>query len=670
MVYIGAFCILIVLSLFFKLYIKFKMEEALFASMGMIIAVLTVFGIFGVMHIGQYFLYLLAFTSLLFTISYLIKVKWKIDVAEIITPGFVIISLSFIMYMIMTKGNILYIWDEASLYGTAAHSMDVTNTISNGGSVTVFTYFFTELIGYSEHTLLVSRWLFIWICVALPLSNVKWKKWYMAAIYAVFAFGIITLIDPETKYLMDAPIGIIAGSSIAYLAVLKNNSRNTILTLTCVLTYTLKDNIGLILLAFILMFYVVYYCIELYKNQWKLSKKNIINTSIFIVSISATILVRQIFMRFELIKDIDQIKPYLPIIITIVLGVIGFIVSWFLWLHKIFKKHITDKVNLSPQLKKILKIAALTITPMAFFTVAYKGVWRILYSLSMELQQDFIYALNQYYGRKYFGFTLWQLALMLLIMTVFCTLTIIRKERRSSFVAQSLSIVVMIIIYGFVISLLFIKQYHYFLVNHDMMGLERYMGSLLIMISVWLMSIVFTTNNTFIDDKKQIIAAMAVSLLLVRMMPLPGETMFSLISNSNMIANKYKVRPEIAEHTKIVNENTPEDATILIIAIDDENATINHRAWRYWMFYETAPRALPGIITSIKNKDDDGLISQEDLIKQIGHYDYVYIGNANDEFYTNYGDLFDTNEIFKTKALFKNNPGEMPQLTLVSHVTD
>ena len=666
MIYIGAFAIIIIISLFFKMKFNFKTEEAMFTALGLIIIVLTIFGLFGLMNIGQYVLYILALFSLLYIIYYLIKLKFKYDYAQIITPGFIVIILSFVTYTIITKNNVLYIWDEASTYGTAAHFMDVTNTISNGGSVTVFTYFFTSFGGYSEHALFVSRWLFIWICITLPLSTLKWDKWYMAMIYAVLAFGVITLIDPETKYLMDAPIGVIAGAAIAYLSISRKKSRNTILTLSCILTLTTKDNVGLVLLGFILMFYSFYYIVELYNNQWKLSKKNIINISIFTASIIITLIIKSKIMPIAALDSIkDLTNNYLPVIVIVLIFIIGFIVLWFVWLNKFVKKQIIDRVSKNLKIKKIIMITFLSILPLSLFAFFYKIIWQILYSLDVTTQKYFIKALNEYFNMQYFGFSITALTAILMIAVIFCVITIIKKAYRVSFVVQMLSIISMIVIYGFIISLIYIQEYLIFLKSSDMMGIERFTGTLIIMICIWLMALAFSQSDYYIDNKKQYIVSFLIAALLIKAVPLPGETMFSGITNPNMIANKYSIRPEVKNHSLLVMDNTPDDAEILIIALDEstnDDIIINSRAFRFWMYYDMVPRPLPGLIS---NLDAVKAMTKEKLLKMIDEFDYVYIANADDDFYALFGDMFDSEDNYKTKTLYINNRGMDKPLKLV-----
>ncbi len=641
MALIGALFLVVALSAFFLVNFRFKIEEAMFVSMSIIIVILTLFGLFGAMQIGQYLLYSLSFFSLAASVYLLIAKKAKISFETVVSPGLVVTIISFIIYTIITKNNVLYLWDEASLYGTAAHYMDATNTLSFGGSVTVFTYFFTRFAGYTEHALFVSRWLFMWICVVLPLSTVKWDKWYMAAIYAVFAFGIITLIDPETQYLMDAPIGIVAGSSIAYLSVHRNKSRTSILTFACTITITLKDNIGLLMFAFMGLFFLSYYLIESLKADWKLSKKNYLNISIFLASIIATLLVREKILPFRLKKLVELGNSYLLILIIISVVIISLIILWFTLLHKIFKKYIIPKVRQNTKLLKTIKISLLSIIPFALFSVIYKVIWEIMYSLTIELQKTFIYVLNNYFAKKYFGLPLYAFALLILILSIFCALTTIKKKYRSSLIAQSISLVSIIYVYGLIMAILFITDYSAFFEKSATAGIERFIGSVVIMVCIYLIAVAFSSEY-WIDNIKQYIAATVVSLLLITSVPPPGETMFALQTNANMIANKYYVRPTIREHAELIKANTPEYASILIIALNDDGVEINSHAWQYWMYYECVPRPKPGVLSSIySEKNEDGWMSTHRLEELIKFYDYVYIANVNDEFYLKYVSLFE-----------------------------
>ena len=369
--------LILLFALFFKLYLKLKIEEALLFSIAIIIIILTVFGTFGLMHIGQYLIYSLVTGSLVFSIVYIIKQRGKYDYSSIFTPGLCIIVLSYVIYAIITKNNVLYIWDEARCYGTAAHYMHITNTISDGGSITVLSYFFTRLIGYSEHSLFVSKWLFSWVCLALPLSKVKWEKWYMAAIYSILAFGVITIIDPEPSYLMDAPAGLIAGAGIAYLSVLRNKSRFSVIMLICTLALTIKDNVGLVLLAFMALFFLAYYCVELSNKEWQLTKKEILKIFVYIAFMIIVLAFKQLFMSVTLNNTFDTLKETLGLIIISSALLVLFAASWLIWLNKTYIK-LAERVKKSPVAKKMVHISAAFLASFLLFSIIYKAIWKIL----------------------------------------------------------------------------------------------------------------------------------------------------------------------------------------------------------------------------------------------------------------------------------------------------
>jgi len=650
--------LLSVISLFFKLYLKFKMEEALFITIGFIVFILTIFGFFGLMRIGQYIIYIATILSLCASIYYTIKNHAKINLLEIFTPGYIIILLSFFIFAIMTKNNVLYIWDEATRYGRAAHFMHVTNSVGNGGSVTVFTYFFNTITGYQEHSLFVSKWLFMWICAVLPLAHLKWKKWYMAVIYAVLIFGVLTIIDPETNYLMDAPIGIAAGAGIGYLASTRQKARTVILALACALTSTIKDNAGLILLVFMLLFYFVYYVVELNKSKWKISKKHLINTSLFSIFILIFLIIKKMTVPAGLLSRSDIYIKYLPILVAagITIAIIG--VCWVLWLHKVFAKT-AENLKKRANLYKLIKIAVLSLTPFVLFAFIYKVIWKILYSFSVPLQTDFVYALNKYFGYNYFGMPLWTLLLIIMGSALFCILMFVKHDYKKSFTTQVITMVVIVIAYGFIIALLFTTSYHMYLEEQNMLGIERFIGTIVIMLCTWIMSLVFLSNDYWVDSKKQYIISFALFILLIPSFPLPGETMFSSITNINMNANKYTVRPIIKEHSDIINKYTPENARVLVINVDTEENPyqLNISAWRYWLFYETVPRSQPKVLYLSRN-DIYVEMSSQQLMEKLKSYHYLYIVYADEEFFKNKEDILDYDVLFETKTLYKKVSSE------------
>lgn len=650
------FLIIFVISLFFKINFSYKIEEALFISVILIVVVLSLFGVCGVMNIGQYIIYFFAILSLIFAIYK--AIKNKMNLYEIITPGLVVILLSFVIYIVISKNNIMYITDEASCYGTAAHYMHITNTISNGGSITIFSYFFTKIAGYSDYALLVSRWLFTWVCLALPLSQLKWDKWYIVCIYGILSYGIVTLIDPETQYLMDAGAGVVAGVGIAYLAVNRKKARTIVLALACSLTLLIKDNVGLILFAFTMMFLIVYYLVELKKVRWRITKRELFSLVKFIFVVSMIFIIKSFTIPANLLTFISLSNTFLQLLVGGVVLLMVFVVMWFVYLHKIFDKFL-KKIKDSIHLNKAIKIIFLSIIPLILFAIFYKSIWNILYSLDIIKRRDFVYAFNQYFNKQYFGIKLLNITLLLAFSAVISALTIVNKENKYSFLGQVGSIVAMVFIYGFIIALLFIKVYYLQLKNNDMMGLERFMGSLIIMVCLWLLSVVLLAGEYWIDEKKQYIAAFAVGVVLIQCMPLPGEAMLQPITNTEMISYKYVIRPIIQDHASIINDNTHDDAKILIIAQEDSENPSDFMntggAVRYWLHYFTVPRPRADIISTV-SKGIDGkseqLFTYSELKLLLYEYDYVYIGNADDTFYDYYGELFDSTSFYNSRALY------------------
>jgi hypothetical protein len=653
MPYIMIFLFIFIVSVSVKFFFKLKMEESMLLAVTGIVVVLTVFGMLKIMNVGMYVIYAFALAGLLGLLYRVIFKKEKIAFAEIATPGFIVVLLSYAMYAIMTKNNVLYIWDEANRYGTAAHYMHVTDAIENGGSLTVLSYFFNKIAGYSEHALFVSKWLFIWVCAVVPLSNLKWDRWYMAGIYAVLAFGIITLIDPETNYLMDAAVGIAAGAGVSYLAVAGKKARLGVMASLCFLTATMKDNAGLVFLAFIVMFYAIYYFVEFNKKDSNIGKKQIINTAVFAAIIALTLLIKRVTLPSWNLSTLDFIKDYYLYIGAACLLFIVFLVCWYLWRYKGLGRIIADR---SEKTKTVLKILALPLTAFALFAISYKVIWQILYALDLKLQQDFIYAFNKYFGRNYFGMSLWVLALLILTAAVLAAMTIVKSDHKKSLIAQSVSIVLSIVMYGLIISVMFVTAYHRFL-NDNMLGLDRFVGTIVIMVGIWLISLAFAETDYWAPQKKQYIASFLVLLLLIRIIPLPGETMFSSVNNSNMASNKYSIRPTVKEHSDIIKENTPEDSKTLIIAMEEMSPIIGGQALQLWTYYENVPREKPDFIG---NTD----LSYEEFIKIINGCDYVYIAFVNESFYEKYGNAFAGEPVFE-KAVYKSEKGSQQPLQLI-----
>ena len=126
---------------------------------------------------------------------------------DIITPGFVLFILSYVIYYISSKGAMVYLWDEATHWGTTAKRMAYTSKLWTTGLQTIaspiFNFVMLKTTGFKESALYLSQWTLSIACIILPLSHIKWNKVYFAFIYfvgCVLGLSLICLNGNLTLY--------------------------------------------------------------------------------------------------------------------------------------------------------------------------------------------------------------------------------------------------------------------------------------------------------------------------------------------------------------------------------------------------------------------------------------------------------------------------------------
>lgn len=185
--------IILILAFGIKTISHLKIEHSIFITVCSFFIIEFVFGLIANLNTGYYII--ISLTALSFFYLLYMAIKRRLKYIESLTPGLVLFALSFVIYYLSSKGAMVYLWDEATHWGTSAKRMAYTAKLWTTGLQTiaspVFNFVMLKTTGFKESALYLSQWTLSIACLILPLSHIKWKKAYLAIIY--FVGGILGL---------------------------------------------------------------------------------------------------------------------------------------------------------------------------------------------------------------------------------------------------------------------------------------------------------------------------------------------------------------------------------------------------------------------------------------------------------------------------------------------
>ena len=207
-----------------------KIEETLSLWIFVIIFILYLSGISESLKKGAYIVITIAIISFILCFFYICSNRKKV-IENILTPGFVMFILFFVMSWWAQRGRMLTSWDEFSHWGTVVKNMHIFNALSNHPEATtickgyppataLFEYFWIKVSrGYAEGNLYRAMNI-LYFSLMIPIfTNVRWKD-YSKILVRVVLILILPLAfyqDFYTNILVDAILGIMfAGILINY----------------------------------------------------------------------------------------------------------------------------------------------------------------------------------------------------------------------------------------------------------------------------------------------------------------------------------------------------------------------------------------------------------------------------------------------------------------------
>lgn len=252
----------------------------------LIIFLMYVLGIFLPLNIAFYIVIVLSIVGFIYAFY-----KKKIDKDKIFSFPLYVFIVLFIILSLINVGKGFHNVDEYTHWGDIVYAMFYGNKLSAFNTldgwyssyppaISLFQYFFVEMLGYSEGILYFAYQLF-GLSLILPfLDKVKGKVGQFILILLICLFFPLTLFDDfYNSIYVDAMLGLVFGFIIAYATLYKNLNKADLLIISLglfILTLLKDAGLFLSLMAF------VYLCLIMDKNN---KRKYFMNICIFLLFI-------------------------------------------------------------------------------------------------------------------------------------------------------------------------------------------------------------------------------------------------------------------------------------------------------------------------------------------------------------------------------------------------
>lgn len=257
-----------------------KFEEILPITNVFIVFIIFIFGILGILLYGVYFVSLLSLIIYLICIIAMLKYKKAKQVLKnMVTPGFIIFILFYIMIIYLNYGRIPSSWDEFSHWADVVKAMFIYDDFSTNielsstfksypPGVSVFLYFIQEVNNlsagitnfFSEWRLSFAYQLFVFSFFFPFFTKLKLKDFFLITFASLILFLAPSLFYSEvyTTIYADPVLGILTG--IAFATIYSHNKNDFVYFLqmyAIIFSLVLAKDAGMlfaigVLIAFIL----------------------------------------------------------------------------------------------------------------------------------------------------------------------------------------------------------------------------------------------------------------------------------------------------------------------------------------------------------------------------------------------------------------------------------
>lgn len=274
MEFIIIYIIIITNSIFLKQILKGKIEEVIpIVTIGMTLLI-YIAGLLDNLKVGVYSIILIFIIITVYLLIRQNKLKKKDEkiklFKEFITPGFVIFTVIYIIYVLISQNKIFTHYDEFSHWGTVVKNMYIYNNFGTTPEsliqyneyppfAGVFEYIFLIIRGnYLESTVIAASKILYLSIIILIFRNITWKT--DKKLIIIYTLGIIFLpmvfyTDFYDNILVDGLEGIFFAISLySWYSIRNKKNRNIIVTCLLIALGLLKfSGIGLVILVLLIL---------------------------------------------------------------------------------------------------------------------------------------------------------------------------------------------------------------------------------------------------------------------------------------------------------------------------------------------------------------------------------------------------------------------------------
>lgn len=598
---------------------KQKFEISIFASNAILMLIALLLAFFNLLKVFIYVMVVIQIISLI----YIILFNKKLPTTEELNFNNISTVIFSIMFLVFTIGGInrfVHTWDEYSHWAYDAKVVatydklstceeSVSSTRNYPPLMSLWQYFTSRIVGFSENNLYISLSIYILIMIMPTFSFMNKSNRTLLPFFTIIMFFGATLFGGtysyNTLYADYASAVTYFCSFIIYLLYRDKNekAKNLLLFLSFSMLVLLKPT-GII---GVFVFFVIMAIIDyLHINNNKLNPKNFWNTIGILW------------------------KKYWKLGVSIVL----LFIIWFGYVKicdSIVPKYYDEKV-LPESLETGLS-----------YKMNLEVIARVLYGAIASFD-------NQLIGR--YTFLQFTIAIILL---AFCMLYLSNKNNKKDALFKLLPYVIGGIVYY---ALTVLAIFTTFTVYEAQMvaSLDRYMNNF--NVAIFLLVIVYLCSSNFLKNKGAKVLSTLVTLFIVGSISVLDATYFATDLEGRMETRdtSYKLR----DRFEILNKYTEEDSQVYVLDQQDTDGIMAMWYARYYSF----PRKINAYHQSITWKirtdknaydlQDWGLTAEQlstDLVDW--GFDYVYLYTSDEEMFERMEFMFEDYDTCKNYVLFR-----------------
>jgi len=218
---------------------KWSFSIAPFFGVLTIISFLYIFGLFGFLLGGVVFVFLCSIAFTLISV-YEMRKEFNRVFDQLFVPSFFIFLILFVLFGYFSRFWTLYSWDEFSHWGIFAKAMYFEDKFPAQvdfvivwphypPGMTIFHYYITKLVGYSEKAVYFSQSVIILSAIMVLLKDIPWKKGLLSV--GIILFGYWSLYfwgyKVNTIY-QDGLLGVVFGAAFVTYSSNKKEDKDAI----------------------------------------------------------------------------------------------------------------------------------------------------------------------------------------------------------------------------------------------------------------------------------------------------------------------------------------------------------------------------------------------------------------------------------------------------------